>query len=116
MSGSALRSPRTRLPLHLHVQAAALELVEHLGEPLLLRLVALGSCDPAQIIVALIRGPLPIRSEQPAFVQGAADERRHALGRAAKGSRLLLLLGSHRSPRAALVTFAGPRRSRCGCR
>src|SRR4029453_2095978 len=53
-----------RGPAHVHVVGAAAKLVEHLGEAFVAGLFALGSRDPADVVVALVGRALAIGRHQ----------------------------------------------------
>ena len=63
--------------LHVHVDAANVKFIQHLGESFLLCLLAFRLVDPTDIVVLLIRGAVPVSLHKAVFIQCVLNKFRH---------------------------------------
>ena len=67
------------MPLHLHVEAAHLQFLKHLGQAALAGLIAFGARNPTSAVVLLVRMALVVGVHQSPLLERFSDEGRHGV-------------------------------------
>ena len=89
--GNRRRSPALWPPDHLHITVAALQLFQHLGQPLLLSFGALGAVNPTDVVVPLIGRAGQVSIHQPAFDQSVGHKFGHFMPWSFQGVHCIFL-------------------------